>query len=188
MAKVPCSFSPDEEPEGGSDSNWIISYADMMTLLMAFFAIMFSFSKIDQEALDKVRESVSKELGMTVTLPFQGLYDQLKNLIDQKNLTDKIRVTQGTSSIVVVYQGSALFEAGSAELNSIHRDTISDLLDILYEGAKSFPIAIEGHTDDNPIANEKFPSNWELAGARAARVIRMCQPHFAHDGGERFSP
>lgn len=66
-------YEPEVEPPDEGDSNWIISYADMMTLLMSFFAIMFSFSKVDSAAFDEVRSSVAKQFGGVLIMPFETL-------------------------------------------------------------------------------------------------------------------
>jgi chemotaxis protein MotB len=163
------------ESEGDSDSNWIVSYADMMTLLMSFFALMFSFSKVDQTAFDRVRQSVAKQFGSVLVMPFQELSDSLKKVIDKRNLGNKVRVEQNGSSISIIFQGSTLFEEGSTDLNPASKDTISDFLDILHEQAIQFPIIVEGHTDDVPISSSRFPSNWELSSDRADLIVRMLE-------------
>lgn len=171
--------------EHGSDSNWIVSYADMMTLLMSFFALMFSFSKVDQSAFDRVRQSVSKQFGTEVIMPFQDLSDSLKSMIAKKNLEGKVKVEQNGNSVSIIFQGSTLFEQGSIDLNPNAKSTILDFLDILYERAKQFPILVEGHTDDNPIASSRFPSNWELSSDRADLILRMIeQKGFPHQNLE----
>jgi chemotaxis protein MotB len=164
-----------EGAEGESDSNWLVSYADMMTLLMSFFALMFSFSKVDQDAFDKVRNSVAKQFGSVVIMPFAELNDKLKKVIADKKLENKVQVVQNGNSISIIFQGSTLFAPGSTDLNLESKDTISDFLDILHDQALTFPIIVEGHTDDIPISSDRFPSNWELSSDRAALILRMLE-------------
>lgn len=168
-------YEPEVEPPDEGDSNWIISYADMMTLLMSFFAIMFSFSKVDSAAFDEVRSSVAKQFGGVLIMPFETLNEQLKQVIAKRKMEDKITVAQTGSSIAVIFQGSALFNGGSTELSNDSRETISDFLDVLREHALHYPIIVEGHTDNSPISSEKYPSNWELSSARASLILRMLE-------------
>jgi chemotaxis protein MotB len=161
--------------EGESESNWLVSYADMMTLLMSFFALMFSFSKIDQDAFDQVRNSVSKQFGSVLVMPFEKLDESLKKIIEKHKLEDRVKIKQNGNSISIIFQGSTLFEPGSTQLSQSSRDTISDFLDILHEQALSYPIIVEGHTDDTPISSDRFPSNWELSSDRSALILRMLE-------------
>jgi chemotaxis protein MotB len=171
----------DEDSDGldrhieDAEGNWLMSYADMMTLLMSFFALMFTFSKIDPDAFDKVRKSVSQQFGGVITMPFEQVRDKLEKLIEKKNLQDKVMIKQNSTSISIVFQGSTLFEAGSADLTMDSRETISEFLDILREQAFTYPIIVEGHTDDVPIASAQYPSNWELSSDRASLVLRMLE-------------
>ena len=159
--------------EGESENNWIVSYADMMTLLMAFFALMFSFSKVDPAALDRVRQSVAKQMGTVVVMPFQDMADKLQGIIQSTNLAGKVTLQQTSNSIWVIFQGSALFEEGTIDLLPASKDTVSEILDVLKEQAIHFPIIVEGHTDDKPISSDQYASNWELSSARADLIVRM---------------
>jgi chemotaxis protein MotB len=164
-----------QEAEGESDSNWIVSYADMMTLLVGFFALMFSFSKLDTKKFDEIRSAVSKEFGGQYVMPFADLNANLQAVIKEKHLEDKVKIDRDGSEISVVFQGSVLFAEAAASLSDQSKDSISDFLDVLREKASKFPVIVEGHTDDTPINKPEFPSNWELSGARAAVVLRMLE-------------
>src|SRR5690606_24811164 len=140
---------------------------------MSFFAIMFSFSKVDTAAFDAVRKSVAKQFGGVIGMPFESLNAKLQEVIKKRNLEESVRTEQNGNSISVIFQGSTLFETGSTELGEVGKERISEFLDILREQAFQFPIIVEGHTDDSPISSDKFPSNWELSGARASLILRM---------------
>src|ERR1700722_2406415 len=99
-----------------AESNWLMSYADMMTLLMSFFALMFTFSKVDPEALDRVRRSVHAQFGGVIVMPFDAVNDKIEQLIEKKKLEDKVKVHQTSASISIIFEGSTLFETGSADL------------------------------------------------------------------------
>ena len=146
-----------------------------MTLLMAFFAIMFSFSKVDQEAFDKMRETISKQFGGEFQLPFEDISKALDDIIKKDAMTDKIKVKRDGSGISIVFTGTVFFEAGSVNLSEASKPILTKVLDVLEARAKGYPLYVEGHTDDTPISSQMFPSNWELSGARASLVVRMLE-------------
>jgi chemotaxis protein MotB len=176
--KPEINFDMHEEEHASADEgdgNWIMSYADMMTLLMAFFAIMFSFSTIDQGKFDKVREEIAKKFGGKIQMPFEDIQKALEMLIAQENFKDKVLVKQDGSGIYILFQGSVFFEPGDVKIQDESNAVLNKILDVVEEKAKGYPIHIEGHTDDAPIATAHFPSNWELSAARASLVVRMLE-------------
>jgi len=174
-SKVIVSHETSHEEHLEDAEAWLISYADMMTLLMAFFAIMFSFSRVDQKKFDALAHSVSTQFGGKVQMPFDDLTRTIEDLIKKKHLENKVSVEQDRSRMAIVFQGSTLFGAGEASLTPESKDTVSDFLDILREKAITYPVVVEGHTDDTPISTPAFPSNWELSGARASLILRMLE-------------
>lgn len=165
---------PDHAVDEG-DGNWIMSYADMMTLLMAFFAIMFSFSSIDQKKFDSLREEISKKFGGKFQMPFEDIDSALKDIIMKENLGDKVKVERDGNGINIIFQGTVFFDAGGVDIRGESATVIEKILNVLVEKAKNYPIHVEGHTDDAPIKSERFPSNWELSAGRASLVVRMLQ-------------
>lgn len=167
----------DSEFHDDGDGNWIMSYADMMTLLVGFFALLYSFSQVDKAMFEKVREAVSKQFGGRFETPFEDLDEALKSIVMKADLRDKVQIDKDASGISIVFQGSVFFDSGSTELRQEALPTFNLIIDALKHKASGFPIFVEGHTDNSPIQTPQFPSNWELSGARAARVVRLFEEH-----------
>ena len=187
---------------------WLVSYADFITLLFAFFVVMYSISSINEgkyrvlsDTLVAAFKTPPKSptpiaIGKTAsaTSSFQknssptyvhlpptpgsvaenGLKDIAKRVesalapLIKNNL---VNVTRDKLWIKVEMDTSLLFRTGSAELQSRAIPTLESLAVEL----KTLPnhIDIEGHTDNVPIRNLVFPSNWELSAARAASVVHL---------------
>ena len=168
---------------------WLLSYADLLTLLLAFFVVMYSMSEVDVSKLSSISESFtggvkSVEMGpgqthknesaeavpavTTKAVPAEKTKSELlASLFD-----DDIAVREGEGDwVLVTMNASVLFRSGSADVVSINalRDVALKLS--AYDGE----IIVEGHTDASPISTERFPSNWELSAARAAAVVRLLE-------------
>ena len=186
---------------------WLVSYADFITLLFAFFVVMYSISSVNEgkyrvlsdtlvqafknpprsiqpiKAGDEVAvgepSALSKKKGSpsasgaldTMAREFEFA---LKNLIDQ-NL---INVDRSKSWVEIEINNSILYPSGSAQLSESAVPVLDKLAEILNRYPN--PLQVEGFTDNVPIKNERFPSNWELSAARAASVVRL----FQRDGVE----
>lgn len=168
---------------------WLLTYADLITLLLAFFIVMYSMSQVDAKRFGKMQEALSGVLrGGTVAikkgdqagaLPGQGVLNvgHLKSIGDaikqgaDKMGDDKVVSTELTERGLVIHvMESALFREGSADLEP----RAKAILDLVAEQIQSLPnhARIEGHTDNKPINTIKYPSNWELSSARATEVVR----------------
>ncbi|MFH0926261.1 MAG: OmpA family protein [bacterium] len=178
------------KPKSSSTPTWLISYADMMTLLLAFFIMLFSFSTLGEKKVKEVLKSIKK------TFNTSQLSDSLQNLgpkIDLNNLNslnqnfikslnemekfligtgleDKVIITTDERGKVITISDPFLFEEGKADINP----DAYPLLDQISLMIKNFssPVTIEGHTDNQPIHTERYPSNWELSIARAMSVLK----------------
>lgn len=187
---------------------WIISYADFITLLFAFFVVMYAISSINEgkyrllaETMDVVfsnpQTGFSPNNASEITktyFPNQPLgqvqaqdlsingggyyYDQRMNDISRelntslKGLVDeeKILIRQTENWIEVEIKASMLFAFGSAQLHARVDEFLKPVAKVLSKFEN--PIQVEGFTDNVPIQNDLFPSNWELSGARSAAVVR----------------
>lgn len=117
-----------------------------------------------RKALDEMRareEEQKKRLQ-----EFQDLTARFKKLIDAGTLS--VRIIDG--KMVVSLGSDVLFSSGSAKLSAQGTQTIKEISAQLANIGKSYQV--EGHTDDVPIATAMFPSNWELASARALTVVK----------------
>jgi chemotaxis protein MotB len=154
---------------------WLISYADLVTLMLSFFILLFSFCKLDVEVLKAVSASF-KATPPGTPFFFEGGDSSLESMASQIQTSDfgqDMYVTLDDRGVVVDLSANALFGAGSADLLPAAEQILSHFAKFLY--AFSNKIAIEGHTDDQPIQTARFPSNWELSASRAGAVARWLE-------------
>ena len=168
---------------------WLLTYADMITLLLALFIIMYSMSQVDAKRFGKMAEALNGILkGGHSTLKNHGeeqfktghgvlklgdlrmIQRQVEEQFETKGRGEEVLTEVTERGLVVHIVESALFDVASADLQS----RAMELLDLIYEEIKDTPnhIRVEGHTDDLQINTARFPSNWELSGARATEVVR----------------
>jgi chemotaxis protein MotB len=187
-----------------SHERWIISYADFITLLFAFFVTMYSMSRVDAKKFGSAVESIHRALGSVVPLsmPFGGhgffgddkkaemimqdplllenqlaLGQILKSAQAQPglaNVAKGIRVTMDERGLIISFPDAAIFEPCSEQI----RPEVRPLLDEVGESLLkvSSPVRVEGHTDNGTCP--EWPSNWELSAARASAVIRYLTGRF----------
>jgi chemotaxis protein MotB len=180
---------------------WLISYADFITLLFAFFVVMYAISVVNVGKYRVLSDALGDAFGgrgaavmpntaveQTFTLPnivarkrmeaMRREKDRLTMLARDLTATlgplvkeGKVRVTQNSRGVSVEINASVLFAPGDATLTGVSREALSAVAVLL----KSDPhqVQVEGHTDDVPIANPLFPSNWELSAVRASSVVRL---------------
>ena len=175
------------------------TYGDMMTLLLCFFVILFSMSNIDAKKFEAIVVSFSGSLGVlsggnTLTHEdvidqgsisdksnseiteldnFKQLEDKIKEYLEENNLADKVKVLNEDQGLLLRFQDSILFDQGSASLKSQSNVILKYISDILKSpNFKDKFITVEGHTDNVPIKNSTYSSNWELSVARACNVVR----------------
>lgn len=171
-------------PESNDQDRYLITYADLITLLLGLFIILYAISKIDLEKYQQmmnVMENVFGNRTETVQQPtgkngtsYQGgvenspmpeLKSKLKSLINTYNYGNSFSLEENERGLTVRIQESIIFPSGSAELNENFKGVLTKLGRIL----KNIPndIRIEGHTDNVPINTPQYPSNWHLSVDRA---------------------
>ena len=163
------------KPPPEEDLHWILTYSDMITLLMAFFLIIVSVSKVNVNAYEDIKASMAKGVGGRETdKPLDTLRKDLQKTLSGLSLDNVASIGRDADGIMVEIPSTVFFESGSAsakaESLSVAQGLAATLRDPRY---KLFQIEVQGHTDDVPIATPQFPSNWELSSARASGVIRL---------------
>jgi chemotaxis protein MotB len=103
-------------------------------------------------------------------IPIQDILRMSKNLVTEANLEDIDVVLTDNQSIKVSVRGNLLFDLGKADLKPEAISFLQNLAKII--AANNFQIEVAGHTDNFPVSNPAYPTNWELSSARAARVAR----------------
>lgn len=187
--------------EENTTGNWLNTYADMITLVLVFFVLLFSFSTLDKKKLEAFISSLpgrqfqtgdnvnpeATDLGFLEPTPtptpeatpeiedeqFDQLYAKIYAYVMEKNLAADVFVHQEEKGILLRFSDKILFDSGEAELKTNAYKILEDIGLMLHE---LFPeidiIRVEGHTDNVPIQTSQYPSNWELSAARAVAVVR----------------
>ena len=159
------------------ESNWLVSYADMMTLLCAFFVMMFSMAKLNVPEYDKIRKQLSEQFGGEYVDPTKDLARFATQMINDLGIEKEASVIQDRSGVAIVFESTLFFETLSAHILEpgvkILEKLTTAILDRQTLEKKSYKIVIEGHTDSRPVVGGAYPTNWELSSARASRVVRL---------------
>jgi chemotaxis protein MotB len=155
------------------ETNWLISYADLMTLLCGFFIILTSFSKPDTEKFENLRKHTSNAMGGKYENPYEGIQKEIIFSIEDLGIYKSIEVKTGTDGLVVTAMDRTFFGSGEVRLEREANDFVKSIGDILAKQTMDFQIVVEGHTDDVPIRHPLYPSNWELSLRRASEVVRI---------------
>lgn len=174
------SASAGAEAVEGRD-RWLISYADLVTLLFALFVVLFAAA--DRERARAISHSLAAEFGEAETtapasgggvLPGSTRLEREEEAINRAfannpALASRARVTRTDKGLVISLAEAGFFAPGQADL----RDDALSLTDALADALRDddAQLRVEGHTDSQPISNSRYPSNWELSTARAANVL-----------------
>lgn len=154
------------------EESWLVSYADVVTLLLGFFIILFSFSKINSESFENIKRETSKTFGGKYEQPFKKLVTKLKKDVTESKMENEVEVTQKALGAELTFRGAFFFESGSAEIRPEVKVLLDKLIPTIKNNSEGMRIVIEGHTDNRPISSTNFPSNWELSSVRACSVLR----------------
>lgn len=158
------------------ESNWLMAYADLMTLLVAFFAMMFSMSKLNAPEYERMKEQLAKHFGSDYENPTGEVKRVISQVIEQNGLEGETVIQQTPSEIQVALKSTIFFDTLNAELSERGNSVLGRLVDAVKKKQdkekKEYKIVVEGHTDSRPVTAGIYPSNWELSSARAAKVVR----------------
>jgi len=192
----------EEEPDEGIPP-WVMTFADLVTLLMVFFILLFAMGSIEDEKWRLIKESLKTALGDDV-IPEAGTRLGLE--VVQEALAEKAVIAVDEVGAMVAKEIEDLASeveefvyknklAGQVQVSSDERGAIITVSDVVlfpagqaatspagkevlkkvFDLLKQFDynVKVEGHTDNIPIKTEQYPSNWELSAARAANVARQ---------------
>ncbi|MCF7803992.1 MAG: OmpA family protein [Candidatus Marinimicrobia bacterium] len=165
----------DDEEDSGDAEPWLLTYGDMMTLLMTFFVLLFAMSSIDPVKLEQFAEGVgglqgaSKKQSQRTSLA--DLYESMKEIVQEENLQDVVNVESGRFGVKMNIPSELTFSTGQADMTEQLQPFLRKLVPTIKNSV--FPVAIIGHTDSDPIRTAQFPSNWELSASRSSAVARF---------------
>jgi chemotaxis protein MotB len=175
---------------------WLITYADLVTLLLVFFVLLFTLSKMElgnmTEALKSYDITVGTETPKTSLFDIintgsigkgkklddltgmrkADIFKEINTFISRKGLQGSIEAEFTEGRIVLRVEGKVLFNSGSADLLPEAAYILSDIIQIIQNNPQ-YDVDIQGHTDNRPINTPEFASNWELSAIRATTVLRF---------------
>lgn len=167
---------------------WLLTYADLITLLLAFFVVMYSMSQIDAKRFGRVVEALNGVLkgghmvvqqdeinpktghGLLKLGNLRMIQNHVEKIFEEEGKKDVLKSEVTERGLVVHIMEQALFKQGSAVLEPKAVEVLSLIADQLVDLPNH--IRIEGHTDDQPISTSIYPSNWELSTVRATEVVK----------------
>ncbi len=162
--------------EAEEDLEYLLTYSDMITLLLAFFAILIASSTPDQALWDQMKEGMRSEVTGTEIqkTPLAEIKADLDSILTTEREQGLVNIDLTNKEIVMTFNSSSLYISGGAELLPSGEGIIRKVGDAL-NGLSfyNFKVDIEGHTDNVPINTLRFPSNWELSVARASEVVKF---------------
>ena len=197
-----------------SHERWLVSYADFITLMFAFFTMMYAISTVDAQKFDSITQALSVAFDQTSTaqpvdtvdvtdptirdaaaraLELSGLREQLAERLEDDVESDLVDLKLDGRGLVITLHEAGAFATGSAELSS----AASGLIETVAAAIAPLEniVRVEGHTDDVPIYTAEYRSNWELSTARASSVVTylvgemgMQPERFAIAGYGEFRP
>lgn len=155
--------------------DWALTYGDMVSLLLCFFILLFSMSTLDPKKFEEATASITEQIsGEKPVMPIQEVIDRLKRAVQKRHLEQDVHVSSDGVGVVIEFSSSLLFELAKAEINPVGANVLAEMGRIIGDpDYVNYGIEVEGHTDDIPITNVQFPSNWELSSSRASSVIRL---------------
>lgn len=187
--------------EHENHERWLVSYADFITLLFAFFVVMYSISSVNEGRYRTVSESIKAALnplsnhsgenriinvGEAKSVQkgrnpsdaklavLRRVSQQIQTISDQpmKDLVALVTVIQKINGdIVITIPDRLLFNSGEAAIRTEALPFLKGLGGVILELNRH--ARVEGHTDNVPIRTAQFPSNWELSSARSVMVVRV---------------
>ena len=162
------------ETEDRNRDRWMISYADLVTLLLALFIVLYAASDHGR-ARQIAAAFAAQNSGGNGILPGNPDPDGKDNdtgkmLADNPVLMQKAKIQQTSRGLIVSISEAGFFAAGDASISPEAGRVLTALTDSLKNNGT--PVRIEGHTDSTPISNSRFSSNWELSTARASAVLQ----------------
>lgn len=186
------------EEEHENSERWLVTYADLITLLLAFFIVMYSMSKVDMKKFGAMTAAMNAifegggialqgdtgvSLGVEATaIPsdsesiaimreaLDGLKRKVVDALVARELNEVARVGMDPRGVVLTIDNGYLFAPGEAELRGDSRWLLARIADVL--ASMPVDVRVEGHTDNIPMAGGRFADNWDLSTARATSVLR----------------
>ncbi len=172
---------------------WVMTYGDMMSLLLTFFVLIVSFSSMQEAKFKDAAMSLRKAFGVMVqpeaviefndplmpryeTKPPQELLFEIRELekaLLAQDAAKDVQMEFTPDGVLFRIAAPVMFEPAGTAIQPQSHDMLDTLADFL--GEQQGEVRVEGHSDSTPIRTSRFPSNWELSAARSGSVARYFQ-------------
>lgn len=177
--------------EHENHERWLVSYADFITLLFAFFVVMYSVSSTNEGKLKAAADSISQAFNPVIAMsaspiridpkitselhnvihPDFKVYQRIQDAVRESGeWGDRVQVTVEKRGIVIRVADTVIFDTGKAEIRSEAKEVLRKVGHIM--ATLNSQVRVEGHTDNVPIKTAHYPSNWELSTDRASGIVR----------------
>lgn len=168
-----------------SEALWMMTFSDLSLILMCFFALILSFSTINNQKFDNVTGNLKspnpaekrKEKNL------KSIEEQIKKAIQKKNLQKQVAVTLDADGLNIEFRDKLLFGSGSARTNPAAQRTLGEVMAIISKSPDKYHIELEGHTDNVPLSGRgKYRSNWDLSAARSVTLLNEFKRRGVREG------
>jgi chemotaxis protein MotB len=150
----------------GSDEGWLLSYADLITNLLIFFAMLLGASEISRTRMQQIAEELS---GVEQPASLSSIQAEIEAKIAEGGLQEMVRTDLTDEGLKLSLDSGLMFDSGSALIRPEQEPVLDQMLQTLVPYAGRYAFAVEGHTDSTPTVNGSY-SNWELSTDRANAV------------------
>lgn len=167
----------------------MVTYSDMVTLLLTFFVLLISMSDINKIKFVKAAGSLRGALGVLEATDYediypielletstlfdervQRVYKDIESRVEDLDLNEEIDVVKDRGAVVLRLNTSVLFPPGESEVKPEASPVLEDVAELIRP--MQLDLRIEGHTDDTPVARPDY-SNWDLSVDRAVSVLKF---------------
>ena len=184
------------------DESWLIPYADLLTLLLALFIVLFASSSVDATKFKQISDSFetifnggtgvmnypsetvpentngssnehdNKGNGDTPQKELQDVQAKVEEYINKNKLNDSLKTKLTDEGLLITITNDVLFDSGSAIVRKDERSIATQISKLIVTNPP-LSVIISGHTDNVPIKNELFQDNWDLSVTRAVNFMKI---------------
>jgi chemotaxis protein MotB len=150
---------------------WLVAYADLLTNLLVFFAVIMSASQVSQTKMQKVAQQIS---GQTQEKDLVEIKKDLDQKIKEKNYEKVITTSMDDDGLRVSIDAAVVFAPGAANIPEEYYRPLAEVMKEALPYARVYRFAVEGYADPTPLSGTStYRNNWELSGARAQSILFM---------------
>jgi len=150
-----------------SDEGWLLSYADLITNLLVFFAMMLAAAQVSRTKMQQIAQELS---GVEQPESLSSIQEKIEARIADEGLEELIRTDLTEDGLKLSLNSGLVFTSGSASIQDGQSEVVDRMLETLVPYADRYGFAVEGHTDSIPVMGGVYATNWELSTGRANAV------------------